>query len=94
MVNFSVVGLYKIVIVSLKGEYFITIFAKVFAGERNQTGFRVGLHTQVGAGGDFEGNFHVVIFEILLGKRGLERDGAVEVKELVEEVNFFIGIHG
>ena len=93
MVNFSVIGLHKIVIVSVEGKDFITILAIFFAGEGNETGFGVGLHTEVGTGGNFEYDFHVVVFEVLLGKRGLERDGVVEVKELVKEVIFLIGVH-
>ena len=58
-------------IILFQGEYLVAVFAIVFAGKGDKIGFGIGLHSEVGTGGNLERDFHVVILEFLLSEVSL-----------------------
>jgi hypothetical protein len=89
----GVIGFNEIMRGLFHSKYFVAVFAKVFTRKRDKIGFGVGLHSEGGTCGNFEGDFHVVVFELFLRESGAERKGRSKLKEFADEVKFIGKVH-
>lgn len=94
MMNLFVISLNDIATFAFGAKYFKTVLAIIFARKGYKISFGIRLHSEVGFGRYFEGNFHIIVFEFLFRKAAFHRLRIFKLEEMFKEGLFIRKVHG